>query len=330
MIYGFEMSEQISKQIYVSAIDIGTNSIHGIIASMDAKGAMNEISRDKESIRLGGSMINRIISDKGLAAATDTLKRFKKEADKHSAVIKAVATSAVREAENRDVFVKHIRVHTGIDVQVISGEQEGLLIYKGVNYAFPIFDFSTLIIDIGGGSTEIILAKKGEIIFMDSLKLGAIRTSNQFFNDFVTDEKSIQNCKNHIKQTMENSVKQIKETGFDFVVGTSGTIQALGRIVLFSQRNTSPKFLNGIIINSVDFYKLFSKIEIIHNPDQRALIPGIDLSRADLITAGELILQNFLNELSIPKMLISSYSLREGIIIDTFEKLSINNRNFKI
>jgi exopolyphosphatase/pppGpp-phosphohydrolase len=80
----------------------------------------------------------------------------------------------------------------------------------------------------------------------------------------------------------------------------------------------------------MDFYKLFSKIELLDSPEQRALIPGIDLSRADLITAGELILQNFLNELSIPKMLISSYSLREGIIIDTFEKLSINNRNFKI
>jgi exopolyphosphatase / guanosine-5'-triphosphate,3'-diphosphate pyrophosphatase len=317
------MTGNFPRQLVISAIDIGSNSIHGMIASVDAKGGLNELYRDKESVRLGSGMKEGLLRQESIDAAVDFLQKFKAESGKYNAIISAVATSAVREANNKDVFLNSVKINTGIHVNIITGLEEAGLIYKGVSSALPIFERKTLIIDIGGGSTELILAEKGKIKFLVSMKLGAIRTSYEYFENYVTHPEKIEDCKSHIHDIMAESISQIKGIGFDFVVGTSGTIQALGRIALSNIGKASPKFLNGISINSVDLISVFQDIEKLKSPEKRAKIKGLERSRADIITAGELILQNFLKELKIPKIIVSSYALREGIIFDTYEKNSI-------
>lgn len=314
------MTGNFPRQLVISAIDIGSNSIHGMIASVDAKGGFNELFRDKESVRLGSGMKEGLIRQESIKASVDFLKKFKAESGKYNAIISAVATSAVREANNKDEFLSSVKINTGIDVNVISGTEEAGLIYKGVSSALPIFEKKTLIIDIGGGSTELILAEKGKILILESLKLGAIRTSNIFFENYITSSDKISDCKRHIHNVMSESIGKIKKIGFDFVVGTSGTIQALGRVVLNNIGKSSPKFLNGISINSVDLLRVFNDIEMLKTPEKRAKIQGLERNRADIITAGELILQNFIKELKIPRIIVSSYALREGIVIDTYEK----------
>jgi exopolyphosphatase/guanosine-5'-triphosphate,3'-diphosphate pyrophosphatase len=160
---------------------------------------------------------------------------------------------------------------------------------------------------------------------VESLKLGAVRTSNEFFENYVTNSQNIKLAEDHIKKVMANSIDKILNIAYDDVVGTSGTIQALSRIVLSMKGITPEKFLNNITIKSSEFYDVFQIIENFSSPLERATISGIDNSRSDIISAGGLILKVFLNEFSVPNVRISSYSLREGIIIDTFEKMNLMN-----
>ncbi|MBX3042359.1 MAG: hypothetical protein KIT33_00205 [Candidatus Kapabacteria bacterium] len=313
----------IEKSKNIAAIDIGSNSIHTIIASVTASGSLNILYHEKQSVRLGKGMDSGILLDDTISAAVEVLNQFVQTAKRYDAKLKAVATSAVREAKNRQFFLDLIEQKCGLKIDVISGEEEGKLIYLGVSGSLDINDKKVLIIDIGGGSTELILADGGVFKLVKSLKLGAIRTSNEFFDNFVTSEESIEKCKEHIKVVMSESIEFIKKYGYDIVVGTSGTIQALGRIALSISGEKPQNMLNNISISEKQLNNIFNIIENNHKPESRAEISGIDTSRADIITAGALILRNLIDELRFPEIFLSSYAMREGIIIQT----SIDNIN---
>lgn len=314
-----------NKEIYIAATDLGTNSIHGIIAEMDSSGLMNIIHRDKETVRLGLCIENGIINNKGLTSSIKAISRIQKEAEKYSANVIAVATSAIREAKNKEYFINSVFKETGILIDVIDGMKEAELISKGVMSQFETDNLRTLIIDIGGGSTEIILYHNNQIRLIKSLKLGAIRTSLEFFENYISSNEKIEKCKRHIKAVLSDAVNKIYEIGYDRVVGTSGTVQALGKAVYASQNKPFAGLFNNIKISVNDLKSVFYAIENNYQPEMRALLPGIDRTRADIITAGELILQVFLKSIHAEEIKISSYALREGIIIDAFEKINNNN-----
>src|SRR5205085_12018682 len=129
----------------------------------------------------GGDMkhLDEDAIDRGIAA----LARFREVADVHGAAIRAVATSAVREAENRSLFLRRAREEAGIDVEIISGVEEARLIHLGVLQAVPVYDQRMFLIDIGGGSTELVIGEQGHMVDARSVKLGAIRLTDHFFRD---------------------------------------------------------------------------------------------------------------------------------------------------
>ena len=166
----------------IAAIDLGTNSFHLAVASVDSRGMLNIIEKDKEAVRLGSSSKDmKFIQPDGFDRAINTLKRFAKLAHANNAQIRALATSAIREAENRDLFIQKAAQEAGVKIEVISGNEEGRLIYKGVLHALPLISTKTLLIDIGGGSTETLIGKHGNVEFVHSAKLGAIRLTKAFF-----------------------------------------------------------------------------------------------------------------------------------------------------
>src|SRR5690625_2389731 len=165
-----------------AAIDIGTNSVHLIVARGGPDGRFEVLAQEKEVVRLGhgtGDMtrLEPDAIDRGIAA----LDHFRQLADIWNADITAVATSAVREADNHDEFVSRARSEAGIEVEIISGVEEARLIDLGVVHALPIYEMRRLVIDIGGGSTELVVGQRDEVLAARSLKLGAIRLSNRFF-----------------------------------------------------------------------------------------------------------------------------------------------------
>jgi exopolyphosphatase/guanosine-5'-triphosphate,3'-diphosphate pyrophosphatase len=309
----------------LAAIDVGTNSFHLIVVKVKEDGSFEIIDREKEVIRLGegsGTDIKYIKPDafkRGLAA----LKRFKGIADSYNADIKAVATSAVREAHNKFEFIQSVYDQTKIDVEVISGYEEARLIYLGTLKAVPIYNKKTLLIDIGGGSTEFLIGKRSNIFFSISLKIGAVRLTQKFFPDYRITEKRIKECRNWVEGEIYPVAERAKKAGFDFCVGSAGTIMSSGFMIQAKRKNNSN---TATILNNFEFTKReLSEIEkeILGRKtvEKRKKIPGIDDKRAEIIPAGIIILKTIFDLFELDRLTVSGYALREGIIIDTLQKL---------
>ncbi len=306
----------------IAAIDIGTNSIHLAIASINYRGMLSIISRDKDMVRLGSSGTDmKYLSDEAIDRGVKTLTHFANLAKSEKALIRAVATSAVREAHNKNVFIERAFAEAGIQVEIISGIEEGRLIYIGAMHALPIYPNKALVIDIGGGSTETVIGQKGEILHANSEKLGAIRLTKRFFENGGTNKETIKECREYIKGEWSPEMRCIEDVGFETVVGCAGTIESLAQMVLAARGEAAPDVLNGITVPTDEMLKVIESIAKADSMKSRNNLPGMDTSRSDIILAGALILESFLKKLSIKKILISPYALREGIVFDTLQKV---------
>ena len=153
----------------LAAVDIGTNSVHLVVARVD-EDRIEVVEREREMVRLGSSAGDmKRLTPSAISRGIESLVRFRQVAAIHGATMRAVATSAVREAENRAVFIDRAR-EVGVDVEVISGFEEARLIHLGVLQAVPVFDRKVVVCDIGGGSTELVLGSHGDILAARSLK----------------------------------------------------------------------------------------------------------------------------------------------------------------
>jgi exopolyphosphatase / guanosine-5'-triphosphate,3'-diphosphate pyrophosphatase len=162
----------------LAAVDIGTNSVHLVVARV-SENRIEVVEREREMVRLGSSATDmKHLTPAAMKRGIDTLARFRQVAAIHGASMRAVATSAVREAENRATFIGRAR-EVGVDIEVISGFEEARLIFLGVLQAVPVYDRQVVVCDIGGGSTELVVGTRGDILTARSLKLGSIRLSRR-------------------------------------------------------------------------------------------------------------------------------------------------------
>jgi len=305
-----------------AAVDIGTNSFHLIIVKAEEDSSLTIIDREKEVIRLGsqkGSELNHI-SDEEIEKGINTLKRFKNLADFYDAKIHAVATSAVREAENRQEFLNSVLNKTGIDIEVINGRKEVEYIYKGIRKVLPFKNKKFLCLDIGGGSTEFILGQNDEIIFGESIKIGAVRLSKKFFPDFILNDEAIEKCKQYIEHQIRSNENINFNAPFDYAVGASGTILAVAGMIKYKKSGIKNKSLNEFVFTKEELEKLTNEILAKKTPEQRVNIEGMEYKRADIIPAGLLILQKSFELFNIKEMIISEYALREGVVLSLVEK----------
>ncbi|MFA7228210.1 MAG: Ppx/GppA phosphatase family protein, partial [Melioribacteraceae bacterium] len=308
----------------IAAVDVGTNSFHLIVVNADKDGNFEIIDREREVIRLGQGNPGdiKLINTGAMKHAVRALKGFKGIADSHGAPLRAVATSAVREALNKNEFINRVWNETGVEIEVINGHEEARLIYLGVLKSVPIFDRKTLIIDIGGGSTEFLIGNKGENIFSASVKLGAVRLTQKFFENSELNRKSIDECRNWIHGELFNLSETVKGIGFDLCVGASGTIMAAGFMIeaILRGRKSQDVILNNYEFAKDEFFEIRDEVLKRKSEERRKKIPGLDDKRADIIPAGIIILDEIFKLFNLDRMTISSYALREGIIIDTLQK----------
>jgi exopolyphosphatase/guanosine-5'-triphosphate,3'-diphosphate pyrophosphatase len=309
----------------LAAIDIGTNSFHLIVVKIGDKGSFKIITRDKEVVRLGKSSSDmKYISADAVYRAVITLKRFKLICDSYNAEIRAVATSAVREALNGEDFISEVFYKTGIKIEIISGYEEARLIYMGVLQSLPVFRNKILLIDIGGGSTEMLVGEKGEVIYANSTKIGTVRLTERFFPDKKFTPDAVEEAKVYARSLLFPVLRRIKEYSYDTVVGSSGTISTIGSIIHFlnNPETEDDSFLNNYIYDRDSLFRIAKKITRCLNVRQIEEIKGLDAQRADIITAGVIILEQIFNGLDINRITVSNYALREGIILDTIDKIS--------
>lgn len=308
----------------IAAIDVGTNSFHLIVVHAKSNGNFEIIDREREVIRLGEGSAGDIknIIPVAIERAVQALKRFKGIADAHGAHLRAVATSAVRESLNKNELIKRVFDETGVEIEVISGYEEARLIYLGILKSVPVFDKKTLVIDIGGGSTEFLIGEKGKTLYSVSLKLGAVRLAQKFFRNYELTEESLKECRSWVHGEIFNVAETAKRIGFDLCVGSSGTIMATGFMIeaLIKGRKAQNVILNNYEFTKNDFGYVRDEVLNRKTEEKRKKIPGLDDKRADIIPAGIIILDEIFKLFGLEQMTISAYALREGIIIDTLQK----------
>lgn len=311
------------KEKILASIDIGTNSFHLVIAQVDEKGIVKILSKDKEVVRLGKSSSDmKYITLDATERAVTTLKRFKIICDSANAEIRAVATSATREALNRDEFINKVFDRTGIRIEVVSGFEEARLIYLGILQAINVYDSRILLIDIGGGSTEFLVGEKGHVHYANSIKIGAVRLTEKFFNDGKFNKENIENAKLYVRSLINPIVRHIKEQKYDFVVGTSGTITTMGSMIYCkkSGEEVAEFNFNNYKYSNTELSDIVKTVLNSVNIQQIKQLEGLDSQRADIITAGAIILEQIVKEIDIKDITLSSYALREGILFDTIDK----------
>lgn len=306
---------------YLAAIDLGTNSFHIIIVKVRNDGSFESICKEKESVRLGsGTGQLEIITPDAIERGLKCLKRFKALADMHNAKIRAIATSALREAKNRDTFIEKAQKECGIHVEVIRGNEEARLIYFGILQGLPVFDKKIMLVDIGGGSTEILIGHKSEIIFSTSMKIGAIRLTDKFFNGDPDHQSDIKECKLYVEGMLSPIKRDVDKQEVDIIIGSSGTIQSIAQMIIADNKEPEPRALNGFEFTNNELTRIRKILTDADTLKKRTKIPGLDPRRADIIVAGSIILEEIFHKFKINTMTVSDYALREGIIYDTIKK----------
>ena len=307
----------------IAAIDIGTNSVHLVIARPVAGGAPEVVTREKFPVRLGsGGRDMKQLTPEAVARTIEALSRFRRLADAHGATIVAVATSAVREAENQRDFIEAARGQAGVAVSVISGAEEARLIHLGALSAVPAADQRHLVIDIGGGSTEFALGEGTNPDLTRSLKLGHIRLTDRFFPDGVVTKKAVDECRKYVRAFLAPAAREIREARFEVAIGCSGTIENLARMAAVESGN-APRTVDNLVLTRHGLRTVVRSLLAAENASSRARTPGLDAHRADVIVGGAILLRQIFKSLNIDELVVSPAALREGVVLDQLRRQSV-------
>ncbi|HST23620.1 MAG TPA: Ppx/GppA phosphatase family protein [Blastocatellia bacterium] len=306
----------------LAAIDIGSNSIHLVIVRAVQGQHLEIIDREKEMVRLGsGTLREHLLSKETIDRAITTLARFKKMAEANRVdLIIATATSAVRESYNSFEFIETVRKEVGLDVQLLPGVEEARLIALAVSEVTDFNNRRALIIDIGGGSTEFIITRGSEPDLLLSVRVGAVRLTEKFITtDPISDEERERLISN-IRADLTRVAWEVKHVGFDFVIGTSGTILNMVNAIVHSEAASgiegATDFEPFSETVTLDQIKRINRRLARMSLRERSRVLGLEKGRADIIIAGGILLENMLAELGVGEITTCDWSLREGVILD--------------
>ena len=285
----------------LAAIDIGTNSIHMIVVEAQRHG-YRVIDKEKEMVQLGrGSLEGKPLTEDALHRGVSTLEAMAEIARRWNVdEVVAVATSAIREAPNRRAFLR-AAAKAGVEVRIISGEEEADYIYRAVRSAVDFHGGTAIVIDIGGGSVELVVGTDREVFFTASEPIGALRMSQRFGNDIVE-------CRAFVRKRLKKTLAHARGLGFDFAVGTSGTIMTLAELAAETTVDSGLRWLSRarleVLVNEIAATR----------PDDRAHRFHVDPRRAETLLPGAIVLDEIMDRLRIAQIRACDSALREGIV----------------
>jgi len=300
----------------IAAIDIGTNSVHLVVARPVEGGPPEVVTREKAPVRLGsGSNDMKRLDPDAVSRAVEALDRFRRIAEVHDAEVVALATSAVREAEDRAVFLERAREEADVHVGVISGVEEARLIHLGALGSVPAADRRHLVIDIGGGSTEVVVGQGTTPTLARSMKLGHIRLTDRFFPDGRIEPGQVKACRRFVKAFSAPVAREVNDLGFELAIGCSGTIENLALMAAARAGNTA-RTVDNLVLSLDDLKALVDDLIDRPTPAERADMPGLDPHRVDVIVAGAILLRQLCKAFGIAELTVSAGALREGVVLD--------------
>jgi len=297
----------------VAAVDVGSNSIHMVIAEIEADGRFRVLDRAKDMVRLGAKTLQTgKLSSKVMDAGIATLSAFRSLADSQGVTrVQAVATSAVREAANGGDFITRVKREVGWRIRVIHGLEEARLIYLGVRHAIDL-STPTLIADIGGGSVELIIVDGDGPVWMDSLKLGVARLTDTFISKDPPSSKELAALDEHIGEALEPLAETLAAHPVKQVVATSGTLLNL---IAMAAGNGAGASIQNLAVPAADFAKVRRAI-CKASRAERLHMKGLDAKRADLVVAGAVLADRIVTTAAADTVVACTWSLREGVLLD--------------
>jgi exopolyphosphatase/guanosine-5'-triphosphate,3'-diphosphate pyrophosphatase len=316
----------------LAAIDIGSNSIKLAVIEAAASDSFAVLMREKEVVRLGHeTLANGRLSPEAIERAVNCIQRFRTTAEARQAdTIIAVATASVREARNSAQFIRQVEKRTGVRVEILSGVEEARLIGLAASHGCAPRGVTNMNIDIGGGSTEISLFRDGAPLSLFSVKLGAVRLTDRFLRNDPPKPKEIANLKAEVSAAFQRPARELRNTTWQRVSGTSGTILAIGEALRASnttnvERKEQPAQPVEAEVPLSRLAQLNSALAIKNQADRRAFA-GITAQRAEIIVAGGFILEAAMRALNLNVLHTCDWALREGVIIDCLRELEDETR----
>ena len=309
-----------SDSLRLAAIDVGSNSIHMVVAQIDPDGGVTTLWRLKEPVGLGRiGFGGRRLPAEAIDRAATTLGRFVAAADaRHAHKIVATATSAVREAANGGDLIERVRREHKLRVRVISGAEEARLIFLGVRHSLPMGDVPHLVIDIGGGSVEFIVGDGEKIALAESRKVGAARMTGRFVHSDPINDEDLAKLTKHLDAELAPLAEKIAAADPAVVVGTSGTLTNVAELCGGELKDDDPTAAVGVIERK-KLHRLAKKL-LKSTGDDRGKMDDLAEHRREQIVAGVVLTRMLFEKLGIERMPIIGTALREGILVDYFEK----------
>lgn len=320
-------------------MDIGTNSVRLAVVEVKPNGTWTTLASQKQVVRLGEGEFDQIpapakkddgdegaghsLTVEAIARGALVCARFAEVARGFGAdEIVALATAAVREADNGDEFVRRVRDLADLDVRIISGQEEARLIYLGVVSGIDLPPGKrALFMDIGGGSTELIVGDSQNHVFLDSLKMGAIRLTAEGVPDpsKPVTAAAWTDLQRRVRSLLAPAARAIGRAGFSVMYGSSGTAQNLAEIIANAAATPNPTSLRNYEMSLTDVQETTKRLCAL-TLEQRRRVPGINPERADIIIGGSAILQTVMETVGATAIRISDRGLREGIIVDRLRR----------
>jgi exopolyphosphatase/guanosine-5'-triphosphate,3'-diphosphate pyrophosphatase len=322
-----------ARTLRIAAIDVGSNSIRMIVADVSPAGDIRVVDEMKAMPRLGvGVDATGVLADASMDAALAALARMGVLARQmHADRVDAVATSAVRDAANGGAFLDRVRAETGLQVRVLSGEEEARLSFRSALAHFELASGRTVVMDIGGGSLELALAAEGLLDRLVSLPFGAIRATEQFFTaaaDGGRGHGRMTRALRELRRAVRWAVRDglpVKEWRGARVIGSGGTFTNLAGIIAArpakagakaaARAAAAPKSRHGTVVSRGDVEHVLAYLASL-TPEERATVPGLNPQRADIIIGGLAVAAEVLSVFEARELLVSGYGLREGLLLE--------------
>ena len=305
----------------IAVIDVGTNSVHMVLAEVLPDFTYKILDRFKDMARLGnGAFESQRLSDEAIARGLSVIGRLVTLAkNKGYDRMIAVATSAVREAKNGGDFIDTVKEQTGLRVRVISGVEEARLIFLGVKNSVPMTEQPALAIDVGGGSVEVMAGNRDQLLHAKSLKLGAIRLSDQFLKRTPPSERMLDELEELINDQLKQTLDGFKVKRFDSLIATSGMAGNLAEVIHLRRTNRPLPQLNLATVSLKEVKEI--EQELRHSTiKERLAIPGLDPKRVDTLFPATIVIRRLMELSNRDELVLCDKAIREGVIYDFIER----------
>lgn len=306
----------------IAILDLGTNVYNLLLAEINNNEyTINKIV--KVAAKLGeGGLANGSLSQKAFMNAENALKKIflAIETEGNIEQIFAFATSAVRDAKNGKEFVDNIKTKFGLQVEVISGEREAELIFKGASESMFLYDETALVLDIGGGSNEFIIARKNTILWKKSFPIGVARMKEMFAPSDPIKILEVERAKEYFEEVLKELWDMCSKFKPDILIGASGSFDTIREMMYYKDCDADipSKELN------IEKYRELHKLLLVSSKDERQRIDGMSPLRADFMVLASVLIDKVVEKSGVKQMFQSSYSLKEGVLFEKFYNMTNN------